>query len=520
MKKILFALLLWCIRGYAQPAVQWQHCYGGGNLDLGRCVCMTRDGGYIMAGESNSTNGQVTGNHANIDVWIAKTDSLGNLQWQKSYGGTGNDYGLGVIAATGGGYFINAFKYSSDGDATCSGHYWVMHIDDTGAIMWQSCFENSLGIRANGADMMATKDSGLVFVGGAENSYWSGGHGGTDFLLAKLDKNGNLLWHKCYGGSREDQAGSICKDDDGNYYIAGYTKSNDGQVSGFHTTASSFVYYDYWVIKVDSFGGLLWQNCLGGLNEDVAYSIRESHDVEGGIIVAGSSLSNDGDVTDHIGTADFWVVKLGLSGTIQWAKSFGGSLVDMPWSIEPTYDSGYIIGGYTSSYDYDVHGFFESSTYDYNFDGWIVKIDNSGTLEWQKCIGGSYEERFTSVHQTRDSGFIACGYTQSHDGSIFGNHGSTDFLLTKLRNEDRLAVDQTFALPSSTFKVYPNPSSGEVKVVAGHGHNHIQILDLLGNVLLDRNYDTPDMTINLDIPAGIYLVRLNGSETRKLHIMR
>src|SRR5436190_12259968 len=107
---------------------------------------------------------------------------------------------------------------------------------------------------------------------------------------------------------------------------------------------------------------------------------------DGGYIVAGTSNSVNGDVTNHHGTAstsDCWIIKLNSAGTILWQKSYGGTNNDYASSIKQTTDGGYIFSGYTSSNDGDVsgnHGGFE--------DGWVVKTDSTGTLIWQKCLGG------------------------------------------------------------------------------------------------------------------------------------
>ena len=130
--------------------------------------------------------------------------------------------------------------------------------------------------------------------------------------------------------------------------MAGYTFSNDGDVSGNHGA------YDYWVVKLNSSGDILWQICLGGTNVDVAYSIQQTSD--GGFIVAGYTCSNEGDVSGNHGNSDYWVVKLNSSGTIEWQKCLGGTDGDYAYSIQQTSDGGFIVAGLTGSNDGDVSG--------------------------------------------------------------------------------------------------------------------------------------------------------------------
>jgi hypothetical protein len=186
-----------------------------------------------------------------------------------------------------------------------------------------------------------------------------------------------IEWQKCLGGSNWDSASSIQQTSDGDYIVAGFTYSKDGDVSGNHD------YYGYngylndgWVVKLDTSGNLLWQKCLGGSLSDVTSSIQQTSD--GGYIVAGKTNSYDGDVSGYhyglFGRYDYWVVRLNPSGNLLWQKCLGGSGYGS--SIEQTSDGGYIVAGSTNSNDGDVSG----HQVDYD-DIWVVKLapDNLGT---------------------------------------------------------------------------------------------------------------------------------------------
>jgi hypothetical protein len=200
--------------------------------------------------------------------------------------------------------------------------------------------------------------------------------------------------------------------------------------------------YDFWVVKLSSTGSLQWQKCLGGSGSDDAASIQQTSD--GGYIVAGSTRSNDGDVSGNhdvsgnYGESDFWVVKLSSTGSLQWQKCFGGSNWDHAASIQQTSDGGYIVAGSTGSSDGDVSGKHAG------FDFWVVKLSSTGSLQWQKCLGGSGSDLAASIQQTSDGGYIVAGITSSNNGDVSGNHGAEDFWVVKLSSTGSLQWQKCF----------------------------------------------------------------------------
>src|ERR1041385_7406487 len=202
-----------------------------------------------------------------------------------------------------------------------------------------------------------------------------------------------IQWQKTFGGTQFDQVQSVIQTFDGGFAAAGITTSNNGNVTGNHG------FGDFWIIKMNASGVLLWQKSYGGSADDGAFSIAQTSD--SGFVVAGSSTSANGNVTLNHGLNDYWIIKLNSTGVLQWQQSFGGSSVDIPYDVHQTSDLGYIIAGYTVSNDGNVtgnHGFE---------DFWIVKLSSSGTLQWQKTFGGSMDERAYSIQQTTDGGYIA-----------------------------------------------------------------------------------------------------------------
>jgi hypothetical protein len=516
MKYFLLVALLYAVTPmYAQPAIQWQHCYGGGNSDNSYSICQTADGGYITVGSSNSVNGDVTGNHGNSDLWVVKITSTGSIQWQKSYGGTGNDLAFNVIPLPDGGYVIDAYKYSTDGDVTCSGNYWLIKINDTGALLWQKCLQITLGNRAENPSLILMPDGGFAFVTGGSEFDWTAGHGAKDFLLVRLDSYGNTLWHKCYGGSRNDYASSVKRTTDGGFIIAGYTQSNDGQVTDFHYTTSAGYQYDYWVVKTDSVGNFIWGNSLGGLHEDIAYSIFQSSD--GGYTVAGYTRSNDSDVVALRGVEDYWIVKLNGSGSVLWKKCYGGTALEEARCIKQTVDGGFIVAGLTGSNDWDVSG-----NHGTGIDYWVVKLNDTGLIMWQKCLGGTDYESAYCIAQTSDNGFIITGNAGSNNGDVSGNHGSGDYWVVKLfPDTGATSMISNNSELGNLIVVYPNPVSDILHIDNLNQNADYKLFNVLGTCVMNGIVSPTKNTVNTkELPKGFYILKFDSEIGRAYKILK
>ena len=283
----------WVIKLDSFGELIWEKSFGGTQADKAFSIQSTSEGGYIIAGQSNSTDVDVTGNHGSADYWIIKLDSMGELLWQKSLGGDANDYAYSIDQTSDGGYIVAGISYSSDGDVSVnygSNDCWVVRLDSQGNLVWEKSF-GSVGSQS-GDEVRQTADGGFLVVGINNVLYW----------ILKIDSSGNLLWEQSYGGSGSDIPQSIATTTDGGCLVIGVSTSTDGDVS------VNYGSIDYWVIKLDSFGELIWEKSLGGTEADYAYSIFETNNE--GIVIAGRSYSNDGDVSVNNGASDAWVVRL------------------------------------------------------------------------------------------------------------------------------------------------------------------------------------------------------------------
>lgn len=417
------------------PNIEWQKSLGGTLSEIAYSIQQTTDGGYIIAGIAGSNDGDVSGNHSAgtyADYWIVKMDVLGNIQWQKCLGGSGLDVAHFIQQTTDGGYIIAGYSNSHDGDV--SGNHsiydwedsWIIKLDASGNIQWKKCLGGSNQDEAN--SIQQTTDGGYIVAGWtiSNDAEVSGNHGRQDYWVVKLDASGNIQWQKCLGGSLDDVAWAVRQTSDGGYIVAGSSGSNDGNVSGSHGS------HDFWIVKLDAAGNIQWQKLTGGSDNDEAYSIQQTTD--GGYIVAGRTDSDDGDVSGFHGTgySDCWIMKLNAVGNVQWKKCLGGSYSDWASAVQQTTDGGYIVSGRTSSNDGDVSGQHNSNG---PADSWIVKLDVSGNIQGQKCLGGTNNDEHYAVQQTIDGGYVLAGRSSSNDGDVSGHHGTggeSDFWIVKL----------------------------------------------------------------------------------------
>jgi len=360
------------------PVVEWQKLLGGNNGEYPNSIEHTSDGGFIVAGFTEGPdNGDITGYHGNPlagDLWVIKSDNAGNVQWKRCFGGFSQEVGGYIKQLPDGGYVLAG----SSASVSCQ----------TG-----------------------------------------GPHGGLDFWIVRLTNSGNIIWQKWFGGSQNEYCCSLDLTADGGFLIAGETESSNGDVSGYHNSQ------DYWIIKVDNNGNLVWQKCLGGSNDEICFSVRSTND--GGCIATGHSFSNDGDVSGNKGSSDYWLVKLSNTGSLQWQKCLGGTQSDQARSIVLTVDGGYIVAGMSSSNNNDVSG-NHSGPAGGSSDFWVVKINSVGVIQWQKCYGGAANEIAYEIKATPDGGFAVAGTSESNDGDLICNAGWIDLWAIKINSSGLL----------------------------------------------------------------------------------
>ena len=490
---------------FSQPTIQWQKSLGGSSNEIAFYIHETSDSGFVITGVTDSQDGDVTGHHFLWDCWLVKLNSVGAIQWQKCLGGSGEDEAFCIRQTSDGGFIVAGLSESVDGDVT-GNHggwdYWIMKTDASGNLQWQKSLGGSM---VDGTSFIEEMPGGGYIICGYSQSVdgdVTGNHGANDFWIVRIDSAGNLVWQKSLGGSVSDGATAIHRTSDGGMIISGSSSSNDGDVSGNHGNT------DFWLVKTDSAATILWQKTFGGTMNDIANSMQITAD--GGFIIAGRTNSSDGDVNSNHGSDDFWLVKTDSAGNMQWQKSFGGSLFESGNSVAQTSDGGYIITGGTASTDGDVTGNHGSG------DFLVIKTDSAGTIQWQKCLGGTLNDYAASVTETNDGGFAIAGTSYSDDGDVTGHHppaSASDFWVVKLAPYS--SVEENIF--SSGITVFPNPATTEIKVQSSKFKvQSVEVLDVVGMKHLTPNRSPSgegSALINISgLNSGMYFLRIKTTE--------
>lgn len=351
---------------------------GGSSDEKGYKVKQCPDGGYILIGGSSSNDGQVTGNHGNSDVWVVKLNAGGSIDWQKSLGGSLGESAHAVELTSDGGYLIGASTDSNDGDVS-SNHgsldVWLVKLDAFGTMEWEKTYGGSnVDVCYS---LLETEDGGYIMAGNSSSMDGDvvGNHGDGDYWIVKIDADGNIQWQNCLGGTDQDEARDIIVSSDGYYYVSGYTTSEDGDI------VNPIGSFDFWLVKLDANGDIVWSQCYGGTGIDLANTLIEYN---GNIVLAGSTNSVNGDVSLHIGGDDFWVLSVNPNGDILWEKSLGGLNNDHAYDLVGE-ELGLLVVGSSLSNDGHVTENFGGQ------DIWLAKLEwTEGLIESQNRIARIY----------------------------------------------------------------------------------------------------------------------------------
>ena len=401
------------------PYIQWQKSFGGSSFDFGYSILQSSDGGFLLAGASNSTDIQNVINHGRFDFLVIKIDQCGNISWNKTFGGSDHDIATSAYQTSDGGYVICGFSYSNDGDV--HGHvgsyldrnFWIIKIDALGNLIWEKSYAKYFSAEAY--SVQETYDGGYIVAG---LSYFGD-------LIIKLDNSGNESWDTTFAAN--NHIISIQQTTDHGFIVGGYSPNSIYQNDN-----------DYLIVKLDLDGHLQWQKNYDFSTSDKITAIQQTFD--GGYIVKGSiycmkntSLGQDS-VAGHHGLTDYYILKLNQQGNIIWSKLIGGSLdeFDEPGYCQrniQTTDGGYVFSGNTYSIDGDIHNSYGSG------DICVYKSDQMGNLLWLKTLGGISFDHSNSIVQTVDGGYILAGESYSNDFDLTQNMGYSDIWIVKLQNK-------------------------------------------------------------------------------------
>lgn len=467
----------WIWKMTEKGELDWQKSIGGKGFDLLQSIKGTRDGGFILGGTSSSGNSFEKKEDCKglTDFWVIKLDASGNEQWQRTIGGDGQDELLCAFQTKDGGYILGGSSSSSPSSIT--------------------------NVKAEGK---MAESSTIDLYGKSEKS-----RGNMDYWVVKLDKQGVIEWQKTYGGRYADLLRSMEQTTDNGYILAGYSNS---PLSGDKTDGNKGV-GDYWIVKIDDIGAIQWQKTYGADGDDQPYVIHQT--IEGGYIVGGNSNSKNaltslGGIVAN-GT-DFWVLKLDAEGGVIWSKTYDFGKVDILTSLVENKDHTYLIGGYAKAESRQSTvgqvakmagvGKDKEGINDYI----ALKIDENGEEFWNKTVGSSGEDILRKLIETRDGGYLMAGTSNSNSSmDKNSNIGGNDFWVVKLK--DKAKIEKVKA----SIEAIPNPVVTYTNVIIGYDFNDgtASVIDILGRVL--QNFKISSRTVPVDLShyaEGIYIIKI------------
>lgn len=344
----------------------WSRGIGGDAGEAAHCLAPTSDGGFVLAGWTESYSA------GSYDAWLVKTDAVGTVTWDQTYGGTEWDAAYSVWQTTDGGFVLAGRTYTY---AVGQSDAWLIRTDGTGNQLWHKPFGGALHDRTY--EVQQTSDGGYILAGYTESK----GAGGRDLWLIKTDASGTAQWDKTFGGTDDEVGHAVRETPDGGYIVAGYTESYGAGPR------------DAWLIKTDGSGNRIWHKYYGGDRFDHARCVRNTSD--GGYIVAGYTESYGS------GGKNCWLIKTNDQGDKTWDKTYGGSQDDEIYQAMESADGGYLIYGYTASSGAGGR------------DAWLIKTGPTGTALWSMVFGGEeYDEALSGVETPGGEVYLA-GTTSS-----------------------------------------------------------------------------------------------------------
>jgi hypothetical protein len=396
------------IGSFAQD-ILWEKSLGGRHADYLMDAQATPDYGFILAGSSLSKNSgnKMDDNVGDLDYWIWKMNEDGDLEWQKNFGGTGTDFLQSIKLTRDGGFILAGTSNSEKGfdkNDPCKGQedFWIIKLNAGGGQQWQKTIGGSGQEKLQ--SIYQTKDGGYI-LGGSSSSDKSGdktqnSYGNLDYWVVKIDQYGIIEWQQTIGGLFFDELRSIEQTTDNGYILGGYSNSPK---SG-NKSDDNFGVGDYWVLKLDKKGDIDWQKTIGGNKDDQLYVVHQSFDK--GYLIGGNSnsgSSNEKKASNTNGT-DFWILKMDEDGKILWQETYDIGKTDMLTSLLENDDHSILLGGFAQT-EVDMGKNDDKEINDFV----AIKIKETGEEFWRKSVGSTGEDILKKVIEIRDGGYLLAG---------------------------------------------------------------------------------------------------------------
>ncbi len=463
--------------------ITFERIFGGPNADGASSVRITEDGGYLLAGSTIRVDQEYH------DAILVKLDVYGQIEWSQWYGEEewSEGFSRAIFARDGGYICVGSHTHSQAKDEP---NVWVVKTDDQGKLLWQKSFGRTLFKPDDGSDIIYASDGGYIIAGRSttaqdENAY-----------ILKIDVNGNLLWDKIYGGTAGENAATIIATPDGGYVFLGSTSSYKTGGAGD---------YDFYLVKIDASGNMIWQKNYGGSDWDRGGSIIAA--VDGGYLLSGWTSSPEFGAVAR----DILLIKIDDNGNKQWQKLYGWEHHDYASEIIASSEGGYLIVGSSERY-------YDAAMETWRPDLYIIKIDVKGDEQWSKLYGGLKGEGASSVRQTSDGGYIISGSTSSYSRE-------SDIYLLKLDqgggfthvSDRHRSAPEGFHLSQN----YPNPFNSQTNIryqLDKKANVEIAIYNVQGQMVRKWVRDQQvegSYVIRFDaedLPSGLYLYQIKTDD--------
>lgn len=509
------------------PAILWQKTIGGSDTDILSSMYALNGGGVALSGYSSSgiSGDKKEASRGAFDFWAMKLNANGDIAWEKTYGGQFDDTATRIIRTTDNGFLLGGTSLSDrSGDKGyltngLSPDYWVLKLDKNGQLLWQKNFggdftEKLMALSENSYGYALTGHS-YSDISGDKTTDNTGSENRADYWLVSTDKTGKLKHTYTYGTVGPELACCSISSDYGNI-VGGSSYSRAQQGAKTHDPYGGC---DYWIVRTDLSGTKQYDSTIGGSSSDFMTCLIGAHD--GGYVAGGYSESPvSGLKTEPCrGAYDYWVLKMNIDGHIIWQKTLGGSLGDYMTSVAQTRDGGFLVGGYSNS---DISG-EKSENSKGGYDYWIVKLDSSGNKQWDKTFGGSGDDMLTGVAELDSGQYIMAGTSNSpvsgdKTSGTVGGTGDPDFWVIRL---GPASVDSGGGTGPTdpTDPNHPDTTKGKyvLNILSNPTHNTLNIQfsstdDAMTNFVL-HSYDgkkvltfskmaTTDMSQPTSIPIG------------------
>jgi hypothetical protein len=446
---------IYLIKTNSNGEVTWTRTFSIGDYNAGYGVQQTYDGGYIIAGSATKTA-------TDIDIYVIKTNALGDTLWTRTYGGDSSDVAYNIQQTVDSGYIIAATSNSFG-----AGQFdaYLVKLDKNGAIDWSHTFGGS--DFDEGTDVKQTADSGFILFGTTYNF----GASNKDFYVIKTDAHGDTAWSKIYGGSAFEVASSVTTTFDGGYVFAGYTSS-------FGVTSGGI-----YIMKTDGNGDTLWTRTYDLDYFEIAKQVQQTAD--SGFIIAGYTNSADR------GIRNAFLIKTDGNGNPTWRKTYGGYAYEGCASGQQAADGGYVIAGSSSSF-----GSYQGAVY-------LVKTDKDGNTGCNQDITNFTPGRTTTVTK-RASTIVGSGGVATPTVTDVGS-GEQDSVLCLVTGIEAFnEID--------LMTIYPNPARNYINIDIRENDFQscaVYIINAMGQNVCQPSVSRGGALIDISmLPQGIYMLRI------------